>query len=134
MLDRDEVGVGSRRPLGGERQHAGPEGDEDPTVGRDRRPVHIELVEVVDHPGVGARVLGTELLDDRRVAGTQAEEVPAGVGDVERGGAVGRLRGVGMQDGQDAAGHGDVLGSVEQPFRTGRGSRGRSHRSTTRPP
>jgi hypothetical protein len=77
--------------------------------------VHIELVEVVDHPGVGERVLGAELLDDRRVAGTQPEEEPAGVGDLERGGAVGRLRGVGVPDGQDAAGHRDVLGSVEQP-------------------
>jgi len=69
----------------------------------------------VDHPGVRVNVPGAELFDDRRVARAQAEEEPAGVGDFEGGGAVGRLLGGGVPDGQDAAGHRKLLGGVEQP-------------------
>jgi hypothetical protein len=65
----------------------------------DRRHGSLECIEVGDHVGVGPVVL----LDEWTMAGTEAEEKPAGVLGIEVGDRRSDLLGSGLPDVHDAA-------------------------------
>jgi len=119
VLNRYEVGVGTRGPVSRQAQHPMTESGQYPPLSRCGRPGHIQGIEVGHHVAVRAAVV----LDDRCVAGPKTEDEPARITEIEVSDSHSDVVGRRGPDAHDAAEDHHPSGCGQKPFKMRREAR-----------